>query len=299
MDDTKAKLSGVFAPLVTPFENDEILLDDLAENVRRLNTTGLRGYLVLGTNGEFRSLTVEERFRVLETVLASASREKTIIAGTGAESTKETIDLTLKAGKIGVHMATLLPPHFFAKRMDDIALIDHVIAVAEVSQVPIMLYNNPSVSAGLTASPNVVREISGHPNVVGMKDSSKGNFEQYIEVAQRGFYVLAGSANFFLDLLEKGGSGGVLSLANVIPEACVEVYQLYERGEIDEAWEKQHNLVKVNQMVSGTYGVAGVKTAMNLAGFKGGEPRRPLRPLTAEEKADLNERLSETVFFAS
>lgn len=299
MDDIEAKLSGVFAPLVTPFENDEILFDALAENVRRLNTTGLRGYLVLGTNGEFRALSVEERFRVLETVLVSASPEKTIIAGTGAESTKETIDLTLKAAKMEIHMATLLPPHFFLKRMDDIALIEHVIAVAEVSPVPIMLYNNPSVSAGLTASPNVIREISGHPNVVGMKDSSKGNFEQYIEVAQRGFHVLAGSANFFLDLLEKGGTGGVLSLANVVPEACVEVYQLYQKGEIKEAWEKQHRLVTVNQMVSGTYGVAGVKTAMNMAGFKGGEPRRPLRPLTAEEKADLNERLSETGFFSS
>jgi 4-hydroxy-2-oxoglutarate aldolase len=299
MDDIKAKLSGVFAPLVTPFENDEILFDALAENVRRLNTTGLRGYLVLGTNGEFRALSVEERFRVLETVLASTSRDKTIIAGTGAESTKETIDLTLKAAKMEIHMATLLPPHFFVKRMDDIALIEHVIAVAEVSPVPVMLYNNPSVSAGLTASPNVIREISGHPNVVGLKDSSKGNFEQYIEVAQRGFSVLAGSANFFLDLLEKGGSGGVLSLANVVAEACVEVYQLYQKGEIKEAWEKQHHLVTVNQMVSGTYGVAGVKAAMNIAGFKGGEPRRPLRPLTTEEKADLKERLSETGFFTS
>jgi len=299
MDEIKAKLSGVFAPLVTPFENDEILFDDLAENVKRLNTTGLRGYLVLGTNGEFRALSVEERFKVLETVLATAALEKTIIAGTGTESTKETINLTLKAAEMGVHMATLLPPHFFAKRMDDIALIGHVKAVAEVSPVPVMLYNNPSVSAGVTASPNVIREISGHPNVVGMKDSSKGNFEQYIQVAQRGFYVLAGSANFFLDLLEKGGSGGVLSLANVIPEACVEVYQLYQKGDIHEAWEKQHQLITVNQMVSGTYGVAGVKTAMNMAGFKGGDPRRPLRPLTSEEKADLKERLSKTGFFAS
>ncbi|MFQ6077800.1 MAG: dihydrodipicolinate synthase family protein, partial [Thermodesulfobacteriota bacterium] len=92
---------------------------------------------------------------------------------------------------------------------------------------------------------------------------------------------------------------GVLSLANVIPEACVEVYQLYQEGEIDEAWKKQHNLVKVNQMVSGTYGVAGVKTAMDLAGFKGGEPRRPLRPLTTEERADLKERLSEIGLFTS
>ena len=299
MDEIKAKLSGVFAPLVTPFENDEILFDDLAENVKRLNTTGLRGYLILGTNGEFRALSVEERFKVLETVLSSAAPEKTIIAGTGAESTKETIDLTLKAAGMGIHMASLLPPHFFAKRMDDIALISHVIAAAEVSPVPIMLYNNPSVSAGVTASSNVIREISGHQNVVGMKDSSKGNFEQYIQVAQRGFYVLAGSANFFLDLLEKGGIGGVLSLANVIPEACVEVYQLYQKGDIDGAWEKQHQLVAVNQMVSGTYGVAGVKTAMNMAGFKGGDPRLPLRPLSTEEKANLKERLSKIGLFAS
>ncbi len=299
MDEAKTKLSGVFAPLVTPFENDEILFDDLSENVKRLNTTGLRGYLVLGTNGEFRALSVEERFQVLETVLVNVSQNKTIIAGTGAESTRETIDLTLRAAEMGIHMATLLPPHFFAKRMDDVALIGHVIAVAEASPVPVMLYNNPSVSAGVTASPEAVREISRHPNVVGMKDSSKGNFEKYIQAAQSGFYVLAGSANFFLDLLDKGGIGGVLSLANVIPETCVEVYQLHQGGHIREAWEKQHHLVAVNQMVSGTYGVAGVKSAMAMVGFKGGEPRRPLRPLSPGEKANLREQLREMGLFVS
>jgi 4-hydroxy-2-oxoglutarate aldolase len=294
MERMKVKLSGVFAPLVTPFKKDEILFDDLAKNVERLNSTPLRGYLVLGTNGEFRALSVEERFEVLKVVLASASPDKTIIAGTGAESTRETIVLTLRAAEMGVDLATLLPPHFFAKRMDDAVLIGHVTAVAEVSPVPIMLYNNPSVSAGVNASPAVIREISHHPNVAGMKDSSKGNFEQYLEAAPQGFYVLAGSANFFLDLLEKGGIGGVLSLANVIPEACVEVYQLYQRGEISEAREKQQRLITINQMVSGTYGVAGVKAAMEMVGFRGGEPRRPLRPLSLDEEADLQKQLQET-----
>jgi len=298
MDEVKAKLSGVFAPLVTPFEEDQILFDDLARNVERLNMTGLRGYLVLGTNGEFRALSVEERFRVLDTVLASASPEKTIIAGTGAESTKETIDLTLKAGEKGIDMATLLPPHFFAKRMDDRALIDHVVAVADVSPVAIMFYNNPAVSAGVTANPAVIHEISPHPNVVGMKDSSKGNFQQYLQAAHQDFYVLAGSANFFLDLLEGGGIGGVLSLANVIPEACADAYHLYQGGAMAEAWDKQRQLVRVNQMVSGAHGVAGVKAAMDMAGFKGGEPRRPLRPLTSEEKINLKRQLGATGLFA-
>ena len=155
----------------------------------------------------------------MKTVVEAAAPDKVMMAGTGAESTRETIELTLRAAEIGAHMVSLLMPHFFAARMDDDTLAGYILDVAGASPVPVLIYNNPSVAAGVTVSEAVVARVSSHPNVVGMKDSSKGNYNKYIRAAKEGFCLLAGSAGFFLDLLVAGGVGGVLSLANVFPDA--------------------------------------------------------------------------------
>ncbi|HHW13298.1 MAG TPA: dihydrodipicolinate synthase family protein [Firmicutes bacterium] len=284
----REQLSGVFTPMVTPFKNDEILYDGIVENVKKMNRTGLRGYFVLGTNGEFRSLSVEERLKVLKTVVDNAAPDKIVMAGTSAESTKETIDITKEAAKIGAKSVSLLMPHFFRKHLDDDAYTDYIIKVADASPVPVLLYNNPSVAADVLISPEVIRRVAEHPNVVGMKDSSRGNYQKYLEAAEgKDFYLLAGSAGFFLDLLKAGGVGGVLSLANVFPDACAKLYEAYKAGNMEEAEQLNAKLVELNKKVSGFGGVAAVKSAMNLAGYTGGDPRHPLRPLTAEQKADL------------
>lgn len=293
----KEKLSGVFTPMVTPFKNDEILYEGIVKNVKRMNETGLRGYFVLGTNGEFRSLSVEERLSVLKTVIDNAADDKVIMAGTSAESTKETIDITLEAAKLGASMVSLLMPHFFRKHLTDDALVDYIIRVADASPVPVLLYNNPSVAADVLISPEVVRIVAEHPNVVGMKDSSKGNFKSYIQAARgKEFYVLAGSAGFFLDLLLEGGVGGVLSLANVFPEECVKLYNAFKEGKLDEAKRLNERIVELNKRVSGFGGVAAVKGAMELAGYVGGDPRHPLRPLTPEQKRTLEANIRELGF---
>ncbi|MGE5593094.1 MAG: dihydrodipicolinate synthase family protein [Betaproteobacteria bacterium] len=293
----KEKLSGVFTPMVTPFKNDEILYEGIVKNVKRMNKTGLRGYFVLGTNGEFKSLSVEERLSVLKTVIDNAADDKVIMAGTGAESTKETIDITLEAAKLGASMVSLLMPHFFRKQLTDDALADYIIRVADASPVPVLLYNNPSVAADVLISPEVVRIVAEHPNVVGMKDSSKGNFKSYLQAARgKEFYVLAGSAGFFLDLLLEGGVGGVLSLANVFPEECVKLYNAFKEGKLEEAKRLNEKIVDLNKKVSGFGGVAAVKSAMELAGYVGGDPRHPLKPLTPEQKRTLEANIRELGF---
>jgi len=296
MDEVKERLSGVFAPMTTPFQNDEIDFDGFINNVTKLNKSGLRGYFVLGTNGEYKSLSVPERIQVLQTVVKHRSKDKIVMAGTGMESTKETIEMSVKAAEIGADLVSLLMPHFFTKRIDDEVLTNYVLDVAEASPVPVLLYNNPSVAAGVLISPEIVKEVSEHSNVVGIKDSSKGNFQKYIEASHDNFYVLAGSATFFLDVLIAGGIGGVLSLANVFPDACVQLYGVFKEGDFKKAKSLSEELVSLNKEVSGKYGVAGVKAVMDLSGYSGGAPRRPIKQLNDQQKQQLKKVLMEKGF---
>jgi 4-hydroxy-2-oxoglutarate aldolase len=182
--------------------------------------------------------------------------------------------------------------------MTDQALLNHFRAIADVSPTPVLLYNNPEVAV-LTFSPTLISEAAKHPNIIGMKDSSKGNFSSYLMAAGPDFHLLAGSANFFLEALVMGGIGGVLSIANFAPEACCRVYDLWQAGKLEEARTEQYRLMTLNQKVSGKFGVAGVKAAMDLAGFYGGPPRSPLIPLTVEDKKKLHADLLASGFLTS
>jgi 4-hydroxy-2-oxoglutarate aldolase len=287
----RERLSGVFAPITTPFDREgNLLLEELASNIRKLNESRLRGYLVLGTNGEFKSLSGEEQKKVLETVIRVAAKDKVVMAGTGGESTRHSILATREAAGLGVQYASLIAPSFFAKKMTDQALLAHFRAISDASPIPVLLYNNPDVAV-VTYSSSLVAEASRHPNIVGMKDSSKGNFASYLLAAGPEFNLLAGSANFFFEALVMGGIGGVLSIANFAPDACCTVYDLWKAGNLEDARKEQYQLMALNQKVSGKFGVAGVKAAMDFFGFYGGLPRSPLLPLTAEEGKKLREDL--------
>lgn len=296
MTGKKKELSGVLAPMVTPFRDDRVLFDGLIDNVEKMNGTSLAGYFVLGTNGEYKSLSVAERFEVLRTVVKSRAKDKVVMAGMGFESTKETIDMTLRAAEEGADMVSLLMPHFFAKKMTPEVLAGYITAVADASPLPVLLYNNPSVAAGVTIKADLIDLVKDHPNVIGIKDSSSETYRQNLEAAKGKMCVLAGSAGYFLDLLRLGGTGGVLSLANVFPEACAKLYTLFREGKTQESEELNVSLIGLNKEVSGSFGVAGVKAAMDLCGFCGGVPRRPLLPLTSEQLETLKDSLGKSKF---
>jgi 4-hydroxy-2-oxoglutarate aldolase len=292
----KRELSGVLTPMVTPFKNDRVLFHGLIANVEKMNETGLAGYFVLGTNGEYKSLSVDERFQVLRTVVKYRAKGKGVMAGMGFESTKETIDMVLRAADEGADMASLLMPHFFAKKMTPEALAGYITDVADASPIPVVLYNNPSVASAVTIRADLIDRVKDHPNVIGIKDSSSETYRQNLEAAKGKMCVLAGTANYFLDLLKAGGSGGVLSLANVFPDACAKLYTLFREGKMQEAEALNTSLIALNKEVSGSFGVAGVKAAMDLCGFCGGDPRKPLLPLAAEQLATLKASLGKSAF---
>ena len=285
----KKTIEGVFTPMVTPFVNDRIVFHGLAGNVEKMNDSGLAGYFVLGTNGEYKAMSVPERFAVLKTVLQYRTPDKIIMAGMGFESTCETIENILRAADMGVDMVSLLMPHFFAKKITADIQAAYILEVADASPVPVVLYNNPSVAAGVTIRPDTIRLVKDHPNVIGVKDSSSETWKENLPEAKGSMCVLAGSADYFYELLKAGGTGGVLSLANVFPKACADLYSYFKQGKIKEADALNERLGKLYKQVSGAYGVAGVKAAMDAGNFCGGTPRRPLKGLTAEQTAALGE----------
>ena len=292
MGQNKRKLSGVFAPVVTPFHSDELALDDLRSNLRKLNETNLAGYLALGSNGEFKSLSDKEQIRILE-VFAEEKGNKVVLAGTACESTRRTIEKSKLALEMGFDYVSVLTPSYFAKQIDGATLQCYYERIADSIDIPVLLYNAPGFTGGMEIPLQIVLELSRHPNIVGMKDSSPAGPAKLLACLDptEDFNVLAGSANFFYPSLHLGAAGGVLSLANALPGPCCDIYRLFTQGKYDNAKELSFRLARLNQAISGPWGVAGVKAAMDITGFKGGQPRHPLQGLTDE----VRERVRQTI----
>ncbi len=287
------KLVGVFIPVITPFKNQKIDLGMLKHNILCSNSTKVAGYMPLGSNGEFAHLNDEEQLTVFKTVKGNAAKDKVLMVGIARHSAYCTIEFGKRIQDEGADFVSVLCPSYFASSMNDAALIRYYTAVADGLSIPVLLYNCPKFAAGVTLSPEVVRELSKHPNVAGMKDTSTGNIEKYLEVKDESFEVVAGSIGNFLTGLKSGASGGVLSMANYLPEPCCGIQELYDEGRLQEAEELSEKLIALNKRAAGKYGVAGVKAACGLFEYKGGEVRNPLADCTEEQKESIRQAFSE------
>jgi 4-hydroxy-2-oxoglutarate aldolase len=286
------KLMGVFAPITTPFdETGEVAYDKLKENMEFYAKSKLKGYLALGSNGENKSLTNDEKEKVLETIIKNKGPEQVVMAGCIFESTKETIEFARIAQGLNADFITLLPPSYFKKQMSDPVLLRYFTDVATSLTTPCLVYNAPQFCGGTTLSVNLVKDLAKHPNIVGIKDSSTGNIESFLLAVRDTFNVMPGSANFFVTGLIMGAPGGVISLANVFPEITCKLYELTVNKQYDEAFRLNEKILLLNKSVSGSGGVAAVKYAMDLAGLFGGNPRLPLLPLGDDAKQKIEDYL--------
>lgn len=282
------KLQGIYAPIPSPFQHDELALDKLADNMTFWLESKLSGIVVLGSNGEFIVLSPEEKRKSISTVCKLSKGKKPVIAGTGCESTKETIELTKYAAQAGAAAALVLSPNYYKKAMTDELNKKFYLEVAEESPIPVILYNMPG-NSGINLSSKLVAKLAKHPNIIGVKDSG-GNIVQIAEIinsTSSDFAVFAGSASFLFPSLALGATGGTLALANVLPNECAEIYELVLAGKYHEAKELQLKLLDINQAVTARWGVAGLKAALEIQGLYGGEPRRPLLPLGEQERKEL------------
>jgi len=276
----KEILSGVFAPITTPFHQDGSLnLEGLAKNMQIYAKSRLNGYLAIGSNGENKSMTEEEKLQVLETIISGKSANQIVMAGCIAESTYETISFAKKAAALGANYLTLLSPSYFKKQMTDDALYKYFTDIADAVDTPCLVYCAPQFTGGIVLSPSLIKRLASHHNIVGMKDSSTGNIDSYLLTVPEDFAVMAGSANFFISSMTNGAVGGVISLANAFPEITCQLYDLFVAKEYEKCFAMNRKILTLNKAVSGKGGVASVKAAMDLAGFVGGEPRLPVLPM--------------------
>jgi 4-hydroxy-2-oxoglutarate aldolase len=287
------ELSGVFAPISTPFSADEAVdLSALRFNLERYARSGIRGYVALGSNGENKSLSEGEKLAVLETVLEHKGQEQVVMAGATYEAQRDTERFFREAGARGADFGLLLSPSYFRRFMTDEVLFRYFATVADASPIPLLVYNAPGF-CGITLSPDLVRRLSTHPNIVGMKDSARDGIEAFLESASDTFLVMAGSINFLFPAMLAGAVGGTVSLANSFPRIAMELFKCGVARDEERGQVLQERARRINSAISGRYGVPGVKAAMALAGLRGGIPRRPLLPLTKAQRDELRATLLE------
>jgi 4-hydroxy-2-oxoglutarate aldolase len=285
--DVQAKLAGVFAPICTPFAEEEDLdLGALRFNLARYAESGILGYLALGSNGENRSMAEDERLRVLDEVVRHKGPGQVVLAGAAYDGQREAERFLAAAADVGADFGLVLSPGYFRAQMTDEVLYRYFASLADQARIPLLLYNAPGF-CGITLSPSLVGSLAVHPNIVGMKDSASGGIEAFLPFQGPSFQVLAGSANFLFRAMAGGSPGGTVSLANSFPELALQLFRYGRARDTVNGVPLQDRVSRINAAISGAHGVAGVKAAMTLAGFRGGIPRRPLLPLGSEQVGAL------------
>ena len=286
--------SGVFAALTTPYASDgSVSLPDLKHNIQQYNQTDLAGYVAVGSTGESVLLTRSEMDGILITV-KEAAKGKRLLAGTGAESTAETIERTKRAAELGYDAALVKTPYYYKTAYKPDVLVAHYRRVADESPIPVMLYSIPQFT-GIALTAAEVAALAEHPNIIGIKDSS-GNVQgvaETIAATPPKFQVLVGSAGSVYPSLAIGARGAILALACALPEKCVALFELFQQGHHEKTRELQAILVRASKLIVSELSIAGVKYAMDQRGYRGGIPRLPLQPLNDERKRRVSDLLGE------
>jgi 4-hydroxy-2-oxoglutarate aldolase len=281
-------LRGILPPVITPFDSDGAL--DLAAfeaNLEAWAAEDLEGYVVLGSNGEAASLEEDEKLALVRAARARAG-SRAVLVGTGLDSTRATVALTRRVADLGADAVLVLTPHYYKPQMTAEALRRHYLAVAEASPVPVYLYSM-TLFTGVPWPPGLAADLASHPRIVGIKESSSdlGLLGRIITSVPARFEVACGSAPVLYPALCLGACAGVLAVANCAPGLASAVYRAFEAGDHARARKLQAALTPLAVAVTATYGIAGLKAAVDAAGLKGGQVRAPLMPLGAAAREDI------------
>jgi 4-hydroxy-2-oxoglutarate aldolase len=284
-----ASIAGVLAPVATPFEpgSGAVAEDALRRNVAALLAEGLSGIVVAGSTGEAPLLDPDEVRRLVAVAREGVPPGRWLVAGTGAEATRQAVALSRAAGAAGADAVLVRPPSYFAASLGPVQLTAYYRGVADGSPVPVLVYNIPKF-ARVAIPPAVLAELAAHPNIAGFKDSSGDidNFAAY-RAAVPGRSALVGSASLLLGALERGGDGGICAAACFAARRCADLFTAYRAGDRVRAAALQEEIAPLDRRIVGGLGAAGIKAAMDAAGLYGGPVRAPLADLAPAESREV------------
>jgi len=277
-------IHGIFPPVTTPFDDREAIdLAALRFNLARWMQTRVAGVVVLGSNGEAPLVSEEEGFRLVAAARELVPRDRVLIAGAGEESTRATIAGARRLADAGADAVLVRTPAYFKTQLTQEVFIRHFTAVADASPVPVIMYNAAPFT-GVNLLPPAVARLAEHKNIMGIKETSAdiAQVTEFVAVTPPDFQVVVGSLPTLYASLSVGAVGGIVAGANVVPDLCVQLYDLVQQKKHAEALALQRKLTPFARAVTTTYGPGGLKAAMDLAGYVGGKPRAPLPPATPE-----------------
>lgn len=285
--------TGIYAPVMTFFNEDESLdLVSQKKHTVRLAQAGLAGVVTMGSNGEAVHLAPSERIAVTKATREAADEAGypnfPIIVGATAGSVRGTIDLIKESKEAGGDAVLILAPSYFRGLMNEDAIYNYFIDVANESPLPIIIYNYPGAVAGIDLDSDLLIRLAKHPKIVGTKFTC-GNTGKLTRVALAtdattpasegsGYFAFGGMCDFTAQTLVSGGSGIIAGGANVMPKVCVKVWDLYNEGKLQESFDLQKKLSKGDWVLTKA-AIAGTKSAIQSYYSYGGHPRRPLQRL--------------------
>lgn len=283
-------LTGVFAPVITTFRGADEALDiaGFRANLLAHLADGLDGIVVAGSTGEAALLDEGERALLAATAREVVPRDKWLIVGTGAESTRQCLARCHAAHDAGADAVLVVAPHYYSNAMGRDNLAAHYRKVADGSPVPVLLYNIPKyMHFALPA--DLVAELAQHPNVIGIKDSSGdvAMLKGFLAAQSETFTVITGSGSALQAGLEAGARGGILAVSLFAAALSREVLAAVRAGDTARAAAAQARLKPMADVIVAKLGVPGVKAAMDHVGRTGGAPRLPLLPLGEAQRAEM------------
>jgi len=294
------KVRGLLLPITTPFSSATIDHAVLCANVDRWSTTGIGGYVILGSTGERVHLDEREYLEVIETTREVVPPSLAFIVGAGQQSVVGTVNEIQRAAKAGADAVLVITPSYYRSAITQPALIDFYDAVADASPVPLLLYSMPALT-GIKIEPETVARLSEHENIMGVKDSSNdlAGFAETVKLCPPEFAVLTGNGTVFLDALRAGATGAILAVGCVVPETCVAIFDAFNNGDDKRASLLQSKLTPLAAAVTTRFGIGGLKAALDLAGYQGGSVRAPLREADESARKEIATLLADMQAAAS
>ena len=288
------KLKGVLLPVTTPFDSTtgEIAPVSFRENLRSWLDSGVHGFVVAGSTGEAPLLDESEIVQLVEWAHDVVPPERILIAGTGAESTRATVRAARAVAEAGADAVLVRPPAYYRARMDAETVRRHFETVADSIPIPVILYNVPQF-VPVDITPGLFAELGSHPNIIGIKDST-GDLKilgALVEAAPADCQVLVGAGSKLYAALEIGAAGGIVAVGCIAPGVAAQVFEQFRAGDISTAGTAQSKISSPHTKIVRDLGVSGVKYALDLVGYIGGDPRPPLRPLGEKTRREVQSEL--------